>query len=302
MNPFSYNNDSTKLNMHLINRSKHWSRYRFDFPSGRPTQYQEHNTVQGEYYRPVGEGKLPLAVIVHGMGDRSTFPCRMIARDLARRGIASFILYLVFHSSRMPKIIKKKMPFLSPEEWFQGYQTSVIDIRQILDYAGRLQEIDSNKIAVIGISLGGFVSAIAMGVDSRINAGIIMLAGGNYESAAWRKLMRIKFKEEELQEEQKRYRQYLIELAEKGLQESEPPKLSYLTDPVTFAPNLRGQPVMLINALWDERIPRQTTIDMWEAFGRPAIKWFPGTHSTVWALYPLLRREITGFLSSALNL
>jgi dienelactone hydrolase len=302
MNPFSYNNDGAKLNMHLVNKNRYWSRYHFDFPEGRPTQYKEHNTVQGEYYRPVGDGKMPLVVLVHGMGDRSTVPCRMIARDLARKGIASFIVYLVFHSSRMPKIIKKKMPFLSPEEWFQGYQTSVIDVKQVLDYATGFQEIDNDKIAVIGMSLGGFVSAIAMGVDSRIKAGIIMLAGGNYESAAWRKLMRIKFNEAELQKEQRQYQAYLAELAEKGLEKSEPPKLSYLTDPVTFANELRGQHLMLINALWDERIPKQTTIDMWEAFGRPSIKWVPGTHSTIWALYPLIRRDIFGFLSSALNL
>lgn len=301
MNPFSYNSNGTQLNLHPVEKKRDWTRYRFDFPSAHISQYREHNTIYGEYYCPNRENKLPLAVIVHGMGDRSTVPCRMIARDLARKGIASFILYLVFHSCRMPETIRKKMPFLSSEEWFQGYQTSVIDIRQLLDRAGELKQIDSNKVAVIGMSLGGFVSSIAMGVDSRIKAGIILLAGGNYESKAWRKLLRVKFTEAELLEEQSQYRKYLSELEEKGLEHTELPKLSYLTDPVTFAHKIRGHPVMLINARWDERIPRQTTIDMWEAFGKPPIKWLPGTHSTIWALFPWFCNDISGFLSSTFS-
>lgn len=302
MNPFSYNNHDTQLNLQLVEKKPHWSRYRVDFASAHISQYQEHNTIYGEYYRPNRENKLPLAIIIHGMGDRSTLPCRIIARNLARNGIASFIVYLVFHSSRMPRSIKKKMPFLSPEEWYESYRTSVIDVRQVLDRVSGFEEIDREKIAVIGISLGGFVSAIAMGIDSRINAGIVMLAGGNYEGAAWRRLMRIKFSEAELRRDLEQYQSYVAELREKGLENVVPPKLSYLTDPVTFAHQLHNRPVMLINARWDERIPRQTSIDMWEAFGKPPIKWFPGTHSTVWAWYPLLCKEITGFLSSTFNL
>ena len=302
MNPFNYNDNGSKLNLHLVEEKPDWTRYRFDFPSAHISKYPEHNIIYGEYYRPGGEGKWPLAVVVHGMGDRSTVPCRMIARDLAKQGIASFIIYLVFHSSRMPKSIKKRMPFLTPEEWFQGYQTSVIDIRQLLDRAAELDEIDSSKLAVIGMSFGGFVSSIAMGVDDRINAGIIMLAGGNYESRAWRRLLRMKFTEEELQEALEQYQNYISELEAKGLDNTAPPKKSYLTDPVTFGHRLRERPVMMINAKWDERIPRQTTLDMWESFGKPPIKWVPGTHSTMWALFPWYRREISGFLSSSFDL
>lgn len=257
--------------------------------------------MHGEYFSPTHGEKFPLAILVHGMGDRSTVPCQMLARDLARQGIASFILYLVFHSSRMPQYIKKKLPYLSSEEWFQGYETSVIDIRQVLDWADASSEIDHNNRAVIGMSLGGFMSAIAMGIDSRINAGIIMLAGGNYPSRTWHRLLRAKFTEASLMEEQLQYTQYLANVAEKGIENAPPPLLSYLTDPVTFASRLRNRPMMLVNARWDERIPRQTTIDMWEAFGRPPIRWFPSTHSTIWAFYPLVRKEITVFLHSSFN-
>ena len=56
---------------------------------------------------------------------------------------------------------------------------------------------------------------------------------------------------------------------------------------------------MMINARWDERIPRQGTLDFWEECGRPPTQWLPTTHASLWALYPLVRREVSRFLTSA---
>ena len=73
-----------------------------------------------------------------------------MAHTLLKRGISCFILYLVFHSSRMPEIISERIPSLTSEEWFEGYQNSVIEIRQVLGLASERKEIvvllpDSNS-------------------------------------------------------------------------------------------------------------------------------------------------------------
>src|SRR4030043_5761 len=171
MNPYSYQRNELGSNMHLKETTSRWSRYAVDFSTAHTTQYKESNNVFGEYFQPRDADCAPLAIMVHGWGDRSVIPCRLLARDLAKKGIASFILYLVFHSSRMPSVIRERLPNLTPEEWFEGYQTSVIDVRQILDWASKTEEINKDQIAVIGISLGGIISAISMGVDRRIGTG-----------------------------------------------------------------------------------------------------------------------------------
>jgi hypothetical protein len=79
------------------------------------------------------------------MGDSSAIPCRMIASDLVKKGIASFIILLVFHSRRMPKALKAKMPFLSSDEWFDGCRTSVIDVRQVLGWTGLVPGMKSTR-------------------------------------------------------------------------------------------------------------------------------------------------------------
>jgi cephalosporin-C deacetylase-like acetyl esterase len=296
MNPFDYDPRKTDVSLKLIETKRHWSRYSVSFPAALPSSYSEQNTVQGEYYRLPGDGKHPLAILVHGLGDSSTIPCSMLARDLAKKGIASFVIYLVFHSRRMPAAIKKKMPFLSPEEWFDGYRTSIIDIRQVLDWAGKMPEIDIDKTSIAGISLGGIISAISMGIDRRIKAGAFIVAGGNYESPTWLKRGRKGLSNEECARAVEAYRAYLDEVRQKGFENVEPLKKSYLTDPVTFAGLLRGRPMLMLNASWDEMIPRQSSIDLWESLARPPVSWYPATHALIWAYYPSIRSHILDFL------
>ncbi len=281
MNPYSYPNVEPCFNLRLKQTSKRWLHYTVDFPIAQPTQYQEHNIARGEYFRPCSEQSRPLAILVHGWGNNSAIPCKLLARNLVKRGIACFIIYLVFHTSRMPEVIRNRLPHLTPDEWFEGYKTSVIDVCHIVDWARTVEEINKEQIAVIGISLGGFISAISMGIDKRIHAGVFLLSGGNYESPAWLMKWHNDREETEYTEAQSRYSHYLAEVAEKGFANVIPAKKSFLTDPVTFARYLNERPMIMINALWDKKVPRQTTLDLWEACGRPGIKWFPAGHSTI---------------------
>ena len=308
MNPYSYQRNELGSNMHLKETTSRWSRYAVDFSTAHTTQYKESNNVFGEYFQPRDADCAPLAIMVHGWGDRSVIPCRLLARTLAKKGIASFILYLVFHSSRMPEVIRNRLPlFLTPEEWFEGYRASVIEIRQIIDWASSRPELAKEQVGVIGISLGGFVSTIAMGVDKRIKAGVFLVAGGNSEKITWNTKSQSIMKghgctETECHQIRSYYPQYLDEIAEKGFGNVTPAKECFLTDTLTFAPYLWERPILMLNALWDEAIPKEATLDFWEACNRPSIMWLPGTHVTFWLWYPLIERKITGFLTSTFGI
>ena len=302
MNPYSYSVVEPCFNLHLKEMTRSWWRYTVDFPIAQPTRHQENNTGHGEYFRPREGHNRPLAILIHGWGDRSVIPCKLLAKALVKRGIACFVLYLVFHSSRMPEVMRNRLPRLTPDEWFEGYQTSVIDVRQIVDWASSTGETNKEQIAVIGISLGGFIGAISMGVDKRISAGVFLVTGGNYENPVWAKESRNSDRAAEYYEAQNRYAQYLAEVAEKGLENVIPVKKSYLTDPMTFAPYLQQRPILMINALWDKYIPKQATLDFWQACGKPDIRWFPTSHASIWLLYPLVRKQIVDFLRSTFRI
>lgn len=302
MNPFSYSNNDPHFNLNLKKSTKKWVHYTVDFPTAHPTQHEENNTARGEYFQPRGVDNAPLAILLHGMGDYSVTPCKFLARALAKRGIACFILYLVFHSSRMPQVVQDRLPNLTSEEWFDAYRSSVIEVRQAIDWASDKAEINHKQIAVIGISLGGFISSIAMGVDKRIGAGVFLVTGGNAEVITWKSRANNFRKgdhctEEECHRIHEYYPQYLADVIEKGFENVIPLKQCFLTDTMTFAHCLQKRPILMINALWDKYIPKQATLEFWEASGKPDISWFPATHITIWLWYPFISRKIAAFLN-----
>lgn len=292
--------------MQLTQAHRDWERYAVRYPSAHPTRYEKNNTVLADYFQPLNAVDAPLVILFHGVGDQLLIPCKFLARSLVRKGMACLVLYSVFHSRRMPDEVKHRYPALSPDEWFENYVISITDMRQAIDWAESRPEIDTEKVGVIGISFGGFISAIAMGIDDRIKAGVFLIAGGNSPKIgrfSRKRSMRKDYNttEEEYNHNQQVYRQYLKEVAERGFENVTPPNRAFLIDPMTFGHYLQERPVLMLNALWDEYIPREATFDLWEASGKPAISWFPGTHTTFWLWYPFIHRKISRFLVSTFD-
>lgn len=307
MNPYLYSRDEIKATIQLEKTTRKWLRYAVEFPSAHTTKHPENNTVIGEYYQPRNSNRAPLAILVHGWGDHSVIPCKLLLGTLLNRGFACFILYLVFHSKRMAEEIKQRVPYLTPEEWYEGYRVSIVNIRQVIDWASTRPEIDSERIGIVGISLGGFVSTIAMGVEPRIRAGVFAIAGGNAEKLTWKSQNDAirrghSCTEEECQRVRSLYPQYRADVAEKGLENVVPAKECFLTDPLTYAPFVKNRPVIMINARWDQAVPRESTLDLWEALDRPPITWLPARHASIWLLYPIIGRKIGNFLTTALDI
>jgi cephalosporin-C deacetylase-like acetyl esterase len=307
MNPYRYENGISEVKLRLKKDTPKLLHYEIQFRSALDTGYSENSVVKGEYYQPRMERKAPLAILVHGMGDHSVIPCKLLARSLLKQGVACFIPYLTIHSRRIPKAIRNHLPYLTSDEWFQSYQISVVDIRQIVDWAYGRNELDSQRVATLGISFGGFVSAITMGIDARIKVGVFIVTGGNSNKISWlskdsQYRKRYPRSEAEHLEIQSRYTRYLEEISEKGFENVTPDNQSFLTDPLTFASYLRGRPVLMINALWDKYIPKETVTEFWRACGQPAIKWLPSGHTSIWLWYPTIRRTIETYLKSSLGI
>jgi dienelactone hydrolase len=298
LHPFLYQDNTARAVMSLNKKTSSWTRYSVKFPAGIETHHIEPRDIKGEYYEPRGVDRAPLVILVHGMGDPSILPCQALARALARRKIASFVLYLVTHSARIPDSMKNRMPALAPDEWFETYQLSVSDIRQIIDWAGKHTPIDGEKIGIFGLSFGGFLSAIVMGIDKRIRAGVMVVAGGNTEKIA--RLSKSKAyqnnrTETEYQQIQRSYAAYLAEVAERGVENVVPPQPSFLIDPLSYASSLKDRPVLLMNAIRDKYIPKEAVVDFWRACGKPEIKWFPTGHASIWWFYPVIQKETLSF-------
>jgi len=305
MNPYKYKKQKINANVRLKNKNSRWLRYEVSFPTAFRI-YDQPCDIRGEYFLPRNAKNVPLAIVVHGWGDRSAIPCHLLASSFIKKGYAVFIFYLVFHTKRMPEILAGHMPYLNTEDWFEGYRASVIELQQVVDWAYTRPELDKDRIAILGISLGGFISEIVMSLDRRIKAGVFMVAGGNSEIVTWNTkseaiVVGHGCTRKECRDIRSGYPQYLAEVNEKGVDNVVPFCHCYLTDSLTFASGLRQRPVLMLNAKRDKTIPQAATNEFWQACGRPNIKWLPGSHITFWLWYPRIAGEITRFLATTFS-
>lgn len=302
MNPFEYTPRQSSFTLGHSKTNKYYTHFQVTFISAFCGLHQGKDIVKGEYYVPQKGNNHQLAIMLHGNGRRSVAPLRLLAKSLVRKGIACFIISLAIHPFRMTREKLNRYPRLSPDEWFEIYQTSVIEVRQIIDWSNTREELNPKKISIIGLSFGGFISAIAMGVDSRISSGIFIVTGGNNEKVHHDGRLGIitksyKRSEDEYQQIQKTYLQYLNRIVEKGIDTIIPVQKSFLIDPMTYAHCLGKRPVLMINARWDEMIPREATLDFWNQAGKPSLILYPATHATIWFYYYSIRKKIASFLN-----
>jgi dienelactone hydrolase len=300
MDPFEYKQSMDDFKLALRRFGHRWDLYDACFKSAANPRLIGTDTVPAEYYHPKAPDSVPLVILLHGMGDTSLAPPRLLAKSLAAGGFACFIPRLVVHSTRTPKM-RNRSKSLSPDEWFDAYRASVIEVRQIIDWAQKKGELDSKRIAILGISFGAFVAALAMGVEKRISAGVLIEGGGN--SVKINKLsraMRTRYPGPVLDHEKllKEYEGYLNQVENQGLESVTPSQRSFLTDPLTYSSSIKTRPLLMINALGDELIPREAALDLWKATGNQAMLWLLGTHITLWLWYPVIRRRIKAFLNS----
>jgi hypothetical protein len=300
-NPYQYPDARPAVSIKELEKNQVGTRYRVEIPSLYGARYLGPSLIKGEYLVPAGRTPMPLAILIHGMGDRSALPCRMIAADLAKKGVASFIVFLIFHSVRATDYVRQHYPNLSAEAWDESYKISVTDIRQVLDWVTTRPEIMNDHISALGISYGSFICSISMALDKRVKKGVLVECGGNSDKITRHSLLlrwRYKLGEETYRQNQAAYALYLKEVAKKGWNQVDAGKPSYLTDPLTFTGELRQRPLMMLNATFDEMIPRASTQELWESLKNPPIHWYPATHASLWAWYPLFRNKITGFIKS----
>jgi len=307
MHPYDYTVVAPDVETRLVAKTSHRCHYEVTVPSAQQIGGENIAAAFGELFEPVDAKQAPLTILIPGLGDDSTIPCLMMARNLVKQGISAFILYPVFHSNRTPEIREGQPLPSTPGIWLEAFQITVTDVRRFIDWSAGRDEIDEKRIGIIGASAGGIVSAIAMSIDRRILAGIFITIGGNNEQLSWGTGQNVgrtmhSCSREECRDAYSKYPRYLEEVTRKGFQNVAPAKECFLFDVLTFTAGLRERPVLLINALQDEMVPKRSVTDFWEACGRPQIVWLPGTHAGIFSSQHLVNQEVTNFLSPVFKL
>ena len=257
---------------------------RLRFPSPIKTPDPENNVVHAEYFAPIGRGpKRPAVVVLHILG--ADFPLsRYMAARLADRGVAALFVKLPYYGERRPAAAgPNARKFLSTdiERTITSMRQGICDVRRATAWLKNRPEIDGSRLGVAGISLGGIVSAVAAAVDPAIREGAFLLAGGDLSRILWE------------MPEGAAYRALWIN---SGRTLSDLKALTDPFDPLTYASRLTGKRVIMMAGKVDEVVPPSSARALWEAAGRPAIRWYDcGHYSAVGFLLPGIRQTVEFF-------
>jgi dienelactone hydrolase len=182
------------------------------------------------------------------------------------------------------------------DEMAECMRTAVIDLKRCVDWATDRDEVDSDRIGLIGFSMGAFLAALTLGVEPRIRAGAIVLGGarpadiiancgGKPGMAKIAVMDRLGLSWEEY------YR--VLEEA------------TCANDPARFAACFDPTRILLFDALYDTCMPARSRAALWEAMGQPErYTMHYGHKSAFLAMTPLgrnfMRRKTLAFLDRVL--
>jgi hypothetical protein len=228
-----------------------------------------------EYYDSKAPGKKPVVLVLPMAGGGYTIE-RHFANYFANRGYAAVIV----QRERLPKdqqLIQNLNPMML---------RMVLDHKRVIDWLESKPEIDSQKIGLFGISLGGIKAAILAPVEKRIQAAMIGLAGGDvpYLLAHSTEPGLTKKREE------------FLKLHNLTVEEAEVKLRTMITrDPLVYAPYVDPQKVLLVIARYDTVIPTEKGLLLKEKMGNPETIMLPSGHYTAALSIPYIKSEAFEF-------
>jgi dienelactone hydrolase len=235
------------------------------FPSPVKTSQEANNTVHCEYYQPIRARKVPAVIVLHILGGDFAL-ARVFCNTLAQNGVAALFLKMPYYGPRRDPDNPRRMISTNARETVEGMTQAILDIRQATAWLAARAEIDPQRLGVFGISLGGITAALAATAEPRLQNVCLMLSGGDIGRVGWESPAMSAVRRYWLQQGETRERFF---------------ELMQSIDPVTYATNVQGRRILMLNATEDEIIPRACTESLWEAFGQPEIVWYQGGHYSV---------------------
>lgn len=125
---------------------------------------------------PDAAAPVPAAVLVHGYTSRKEHVAEPVGKALLTHGVASLSLDLPLHGTRADPVQKQSM--FEPTRVVRLWRQALADVRLGLRYLGARAEVDSQKLALLGYSMGSFLSVTIAADEPSVRA-LVLAAGGD---------------------------------------------------------------------------------------------------------------------------
>ncbi len=143
------------------------------FASPRPSGVAGQDRVALRWFAPDGVEHAPAVLVIHSLHpDRPI--AQMVARGLAQQGVHAFVLQLPGFGHRRTDWTTH--PGVTA---VRHASQAVADARRARDAIVALPQVRGDRVALVGISLGGFVGAAAASLDRAFDPVFLIVAGAD---------------------------------------------------------------------------------------------------------------------------
>ncbi|QEG27431.1 Alpha/beta hydrolase family protein [Gemmata obscuriglobus] len=251
--------------------------YDLTFPSPLPSDVTENNTVYAEYFVPSGPGKFPAVVVLDIMQGNQRI-ARGEATWLAQNGVAALVVVLPHYNQRRAPDSKAKLVSTNIPRTLTGIRQGVMDCRCALAWLAGRDEVDADRLGMVGTSLGSFLTALTSANEPRVKNVCMVLGGGGLVDAYYD------------HPKGQDVRKALDAVGGKGLVK----RLIAPVDPLTYAPRLKDKNLLMIAATNDDVVPAKAATALWEATGKQRIVWLEAGHVSAGLYSMSILRELRG--------
>ena len=234
--------------------------YALTFPSPVASGIEQNDLVRAKYWRPRGRGPFPSFVVLHWLAGNFG-PLETFCTRLAEQDVAALMVWMPHYGER--RVDGRRMLSTDLDETISGCTQASMDARRAGHWLHARPEVEG--VGILGVSLGSFIAAGTAGVDDQFDLVVPIIGGGDLAQVLLHDSREVRGIRRELEE-----RGYTVE----SLREELAP-----IDPVTFPVTVVTDVMICMKE--DEIVPRACTDALYEAFGKPEIKWYPGGHYAV---------------------
>lgn len=189
---------------------------------------------------PESDAPVPAALLLHGYSSTKERLSSTIGRALAARGVASLAVDLPLHGTRDDALVSeaRRNPLALVGEWKRALAEATAAIAWLAHH----DDVDADRIAALGYSLGSYVALITAAREQRVRA-VIAAAGGDLPASPWTGLMR------------------------------------RIADPLAAARKLDGRPFLMLHGRHDRTITAEQAQRLYDAAAQPKeLVWYDSGH------------------------
>jgi dienelactone hydrolase len=263
---------------------------------------QKNNLITAKYFRSTLPGSHPLVIVLPIWGSH-TYPPRKISSSFQRRSNgAVHVLHVLggTHLANWPGIIAATDESEFLELWREAVdrqRVTIVDTRRLIDWAEQRPEIDADRVALIGFSLGAFVAGTIATQEPRLAATVTVMGGSHLNSVIatcdGKRATRVQATAAE------NFGWDREELAA----QLEP--IIGVVDAANYPNRVDPKGVLIIDASRDKCVPEKSREDLWLALGKPERISINYDHAPAfYSMTPLgfswMRRRIWEFLEARL--